>query len=81
MAKVLGTSPQDVLKRLLANGGQLIALRTLAHEVAVHTGRKNRLSEPHWYVARFRSRLPVCAEASLVDEMLRPFADLARRAA
>ena len=80
-ADLLGTSRRDLLKQILANGGQLIALRTLAHEVVAHTGRKDRLSEPHWYVARFQRTLPACAEASLVDELLRPFVDLDRRAA
>ena len=67
----------SVLTRALKYGSGMIALRTLAHDVARARDIANRIPEWRWKLARFQSELPAGAERQIVREIVAPFEDLA----
>jgi hypothetical protein len=81
VAAILGKPTAELIKSLLANGGGVIALRMLGHDIARHTARTDRYSDAQWFVWRFRNTLPAGAERTIVQELLGPFAELGDRAA
>ena len=70
-----------MLTSLVANGGNMIALRVLAHGIAEHTARADRCSDAQWLRWRFQNTRPAGAESAIMQELLAPFLDLAQPAA
>jgi hypothetical protein len=66
-----------VLTRTLKYGSGMIALRTLAHDIARAADVDNRIPEWRWNLARFQAELPPGAERQIVQEIVAPFEDLA----
>jgi hypothetical protein len=67
----------SVLTCALKYGSGMIALRTLAHDVARARGIANRIPEWRWKLARFQPELPLGPERQIVREIVAPFEDLA----
>lgn len=66
-----------VLTRALRYGSGMIALRTLAHDIARAGDLDNRIPDWRWNLARFQAELPPSAERQVVRELVAPFEDLA----
>ena len=67
----------SVLTRALKYGSGVIALRTLAHDIARARDVDNRIADWRWNLARFQAELPAGAERQIVQEIVAPFEDLA----
>ena len=67
----------SVLTRVLKYGSGMIALRTLAHDVARARDIANRIPDWRWKLARFQPELPLGPERQIVREIVAPFEDLA----
>ena len=75
---VLAREPAgNVLTRALKYGSGMIALRTLAHDIARARDLDNRIPEWKWVLARFQPELPPSAESRIIREIVSPFDDLA----
>jgi hypothetical protein len=67
----------SVLTRALKYGSGVIALRTLAHDIARARDVDDRIADWKWNLARFQAELPPGAERQIVQEIVAPFEDLA----
>ncbi len=77
MAVLLRKPPGEVLKRALGYGSGMIAVRTLAHDIARAHALPDRVPEWQWVLARFQTELPPGAESRISREVVAPLEELA----